>query len=391
MSSTKTPTFPIALIWFGAALSIAEILTGTLLAPLGFVKGFAAIVLGHIIGGFLLYLAGVIGAKTQKSSMETVKTAFGKKGSVLFSLLNVVQLVGWTAVMIAVGMTTANALLPLGDWVWGLIIAGLVICWVFIGIKNFNKVNVVAMGLLFSLTLVLSVTIFQGNVPYTGQSSMPFGVAVELSAVMPLSWLPLIADYMRTAQKPLQATRTSAAVYLLGSTWMYTIGLGAALYTAQTDMGQILLHSGLGVLGAVVVLFSTTAGTFLDAYSGGVSAVSIWKNLNEKSVGICVCLAGLGLALFTPIREYESFLLFIGSVFAPMAAVLITNFFLLQQDYHTKDFAILNLAVWFMGFIFYHILKAFDLAIGTTLPVIAVTMVLCYVVNKFLYRKNAVA
>ncbi|MCD7869237.1 MAG: putative hydroxymethylpyrimidine transporter CytX, partial [Enterocloster clostridioformis] len=35
-----------SLIWFGAGVSIAEILTGTYLAPLGFGKGLAAIVLG---------------------------------------------------------------------------------------------------------------------------------------------------------------------------------------------------------------------------------------------------------------------------------------------------------------------------------------------------------
>ncbi len=383
MSQSTTPTFPIALIWFGAALSIAEILTGTLLAPLGFAKGVAAILLGHCIGGFLLYLAAIMGAKTGKSAMETVKTAFGHKGAVLFSVLNVMQLVGWTAVMIAVGMTTAHAILPLSQTLWGLIIGAIVICWVFVGIKNFNKVNVVAMALLFTLTLVLSFTIFQGTTPYTGSELMSFGIAVELSAVMPLSWLPLIADYMRTAQKPLQAARVSSAVYLVGSTWMYIIGLGAALYTAQTDMGQILLHSSLGVLGALVVLFSTTAGTFLDAYSGGVSAVSVVKTLNEKAVGIGVCLVGMGLAIFTPIREYESFLLFIGSVFAPMAAVLITNFFVLKQDHHAKAFVPVNLAVWFVGFLLYHGLQYAHLAIGSTLPVIAVTMVLCFVVNRF--------
>ncbi len=35
-----------SLIWFGAGVSIAEILTGTYLAPLGFGKGLAAIALG---------------------------------------------------------------------------------------------------------------------------------------------------------------------------------------------------------------------------------------------------------------------------------------------------------------------------------------------------------
>ena len=36
------------MIWFGAALSIAEIMTGTYLAPLGLTQGLYAIILGHI-------------------------------------------------------------------------------------------------------------------------------------------------------------------------------------------------------------------------------------------------------------------------------------------------------------------------------------------------------
>ena len=81
MSEKRTSLFENGLIWFGAAVSIAEIITGTYFAPLGLVKGILAIVLGHIIGCILLFFAGVIGGKTQKSAMETVKMSFGEKGS----------------------------------------------------------------------------------------------------------------------------------------------------------------------------------------------------------------------------------------------------------------------------------------------------------------------
>ena len=40
----KTSLFENALIWFGAGVSIAEILTGTYLAPLGLKNGILAIV-----------------------------------------------------------------------------------------------------------------------------------------------------------------------------------------------------------------------------------------------------------------------------------------------------------------------------------------------------------
>ena len=85
MEPRRTSLFENGLIWFGAGVSIAEILTGTYFAPLGFGKGILAILIGHVIGCALLFLAGFIGGRVRKSAMETVKMSFGQKGSMLFA------------------------------------------------------------------------------------------------------------------------------------------------------------------------------------------------------------------------------------------------------------------------------------------------------------------
>ena len=77
MEEKRTSLFENGLIWFGAGVSIAEILTGTYLAPLGFGKGLAAILLGHVIGCLMMFFAGVIGARNRKSAQETVQLSFG--------------------------------------------------------------------------------------------------------------------------------------------------------------------------------------------------------------------------------------------------------------------------------------------------------------------------
>lgn len=66
MTEKRTSVFENGLIWFGAAVSIAEILTGTYFAPLGFAKGLLAILIGHIIGCAMLFGAGLIGGKMRK-------------------------------------------------------------------------------------------------------------------------------------------------------------------------------------------------------------------------------------------------------------------------------------------------------------------------------------
>ncbi len=56
MEQKKTSTLSNGLIWFGAGVSIAEILTGTYFGELGFKKGILAIFIGHIIGCVLFSL-----------------------------------------------------------------------------------------------------------------------------------------------------------------------------------------------------------------------------------------------------------------------------------------------------------------------------------------------
>ncbi len=391
MKNSKTSVFSNGLIWFGAAVSIAEILTGTLLAPLGFKKGLFAILIGHLIGCILFYLAGMIGAKTQKSAMETVKISFGQKGSTLFSSLNILQLVGWTAVMIVSGSTAANLIINLGNGkAWCLIIGALTVIWVFVDLKTLNRLNTIAMGLLFILTLILSTVIFRSNEATVFTESISFGSAVELSVAMPLSWLPLISDYTRNAQKPESSTLTSTIVYFVVSSWMYVIGMSATIFTGKSDIAQIMMNVGLGIAALFIIVFSTVTTIFLDVYSAGVSSNSLWSKLKEKPVAIAVCVIGTLLSIYTPITKYESFLYLIGSVFAPMITILIVDFFILKKDYSHKIFQWTNLGLWVVGFIIYRVFMHIDTPVGNTFPVILITAVLCVITHKLTGgKKNA--
>lgn len=383
MSNRRTSIFDNGLIWFGAGVSIAEILTGTYFAPLGMSKGLAAILIGHGIGCVLLFRAGYIGALSRRSSMETTKISFGSKGGLLFAFLNVLQLVGWTAIMIYDGALAAGGIFGVGHWVWCLVIGGLIVLWILIGITNLGKINTVTMAALFVLTLILcKVIFFSGHGVAVTTGSLSFGAAVELAVAMPLSWLPLISDYTREAEKSFGATLTSAATYGAVSVWMYLIGMGAAIFTGTTDIALIMVKAGLGIAGLLIIVFSTVTTTFLDAYSAGVSSESIHSKVDGKTAAMVVTAVGTACAMAFPMDDITNFLYLIGSVFAPMIAILLADFFILKKDRHTKTFCWGNLAVWAVGFVLYRYLMTVDLICGNTLPDILVTLVLTILVNK---------
>ena len=379
----RTSLLDNALIWFGAGVSIAEILTGTYFSSLGFGRGLAAILVGHVIGCIMLFLAGVIGGTSRKSAMETTKSSFGSKGGLLFAILNVLQLVGWTAIMIYDGALAADGIFSAGRWVWCLIIGLLIIVWILIGITNLGKLNTVAMVLLFLLTIVLCrVIFFSGNViTSVPDDSLSFGAAVELAVAMPLSWLPLISDYTREAKEPVKATAVSAVVYGLVSCWMYIIGMGASLFTGESDIAQILLKAGLSIAGLLIIVFSTVTTTFLDAYSAGISSESVLAKLKGNHAAIAVTVIGTIAAILFPMDDITDFLYLIGSVFAPMIAVQIADFFILHRDRKESDFDWRSLILWFIGFVIYRMLMKVDLPVGNTLPDMVITAVLCCLIK----------
>lgn len=390
MNENRTSVFSNGLIWFGAGVSLAEILTGTYFAPLGFGKAMAAILLGHFIGGIMMFAAGMIGAKERRSAMETVKMSFGEKGSLLFAILNVLQLIGWTSIMIYDGALAADGLLHTGLWIWALVIGALIILWIVIGLTNLGKLNTIAMTALFILSLILFKVIFFGTAvagPIVDDGSLTFGAAVELAVAMPLSWLPLISDYTREAEKPFAATLVSVLTYSVVSIFMYMIGMGAAIFTGEYDIAQIMVKTGLGVVGLLIIVFSTVTTTFLDAYSAGVSSVSISSKIKEKWAAVVVTIIGTVAAMLYPMDNITNFLYLIGSVFAPMIAVQIADYFILKKaDAAEKEFQWTNLLIWLIGFTAYRLLMHVDTPVGNTLPDMAITIVLCLIVGKIASR-----
>ena len=386
----KTSTFQNGLIWFGAGVSLAEILTGTYFAPLGLGKGLLAILIGHVIGCTLFFLAGLIGGRTGRSAMGTVELSFGRVGCLFFAFLNVLQLVGWTAIMIYDGALATNGVISTGVWVWCLVIGGLILLWIAVGVTNLGWISKISMAALLILSAVLCALIFRSGTAVSAAAgeSLSFGAAVELAVAMPLSWLPLISDYTREAEHPLAATWASTLTYGFVSCWMYVIGMGAAIFTAESDIAAIMVKAGLGAAALVILILSTVTTTFLDAWSAGISAESLWKKINGKHAALLVTVVGTVCAALFPMDDITGFLYLIGSVFAPMAAIQIADFYLLKRAPCTSRLDVCSAGLWLVGFVLYRVLMKVDMPVGCTLPAMAGTLVLYLLVRRLLPAKT---
>ena len=371
------------LIWCGAGISIAEILTGTYLAPLGLWRGLMVILLGHLLGCLLLFLSGVIGGQQRLSAMNAVQLSFGRQGSKFFAGLNVLQLVGWTGIMIYDGAVAANGIWQFGQQLWAVVIGALIVVWLLVGIRHLRWFNLVTIGVLLILTAILCGVIFNHHqvMPVSGRLTSAQGM--ELVIAMPLSWLPLISDYTSAAQRPVAASAVGSLVYGVTSCWMAFIGLGAALLTHDINIATIILRAGLGSAGLIIVIFSTVTTTFMDAYSAGVSTQTIIPHWSGTSAAIIATVIGTVGVLTLPMDNFSDFLYLIGSVFAPMIAIQLTDYFILHVDRRQQDCSWGNLVIWLIGFILYRWLMTLNWVLGSTVPTIIIVILMTWLVQVF--------
>ncbi len=387
----RTGLFANGIIWFGVAISVSEIEAGIEIGAAAARDSlWLPLVLGHILGGILLFFVGLIGARVRLNAMETTKSTFGKHGSKFFAALNTFQLLAWVAVLNAQGASALAGLnLPISFPLTCVILAALIAAWVYVGIRRSANVTTIVMAALAVLLAILSVKLFgldsgsssvasAAGAATTGTAAtaaaLKFWNIFEISIAMPISWLPVISDYTKDAEKPVKATAISAIAYTFASLWMYIIGIEISGISAGNNIAQAILLAGLGIPGIIIVVLSTVTTNFLAANSAGESSKAIYNKINPKIAGVVVSFLSAALAISGIMDHYISFLYLIASVFAPMAAVLLVSFYFSKERTESLGVWLWNIFAWLAGFIAYQVAERFDsVFLGPTLLAVIVS------------------
>ena len=384
------------LLWAGVAISLAEIWAGGFLAPMGFWAGLWAILLGHLIGNTLMALGGVIGSDHGIMSMVSSRPSFGIRGSNLAALLNIIQLIGWAAIMLIIGGRAGAALgKPVGgilamDGFWIIAIGLGTLLWALWTGRTLWKIlqRVSITALLLIIVLMTGVAFGGLDAKAVGKSAQPlaFMTGLDLVIAMPISWMPLVADYSRSARGTRSAFWNTWVGYFLVSSWMYVLGLQVTLLTGVADPGALILETmggiGLAVPALVMVVFSTVTSDFPDVYSATCSLLNISQRLSARTVMWMAGILSMVVALVFPMEQYENFLLFIGAMFIPLFGVVLTDYFIIRRRrldvddlyreggpyWYRQGFNLLALAAWAVGFAVFEAISILGIPIGGSIP-----------------------
>jgi NCS1 family nucleobase:cation symporter-1 len=385
-------------LWFSLGIGLLVAQAGALLVPgLSLPHALLAIVIGSAIGVVLLALAGVIGTDTGLAAMSSLRPTLGVRGASVPAVLNAVQLVGWGSFEVIVMRDSADALakqafglsMPL-VWtvVFGLLATLLAISGPLSFVRRFLRTWGIWLLLAGAAWLTWSLLaqhdlIAMMRRPGTGE--MPFGGAIDLVVAMPLSWLPLIADYTRFGRRAGDTFRGTLLGYGIANIWFYALG---AIYGLAA--GGALAQAG-GGLALLLILIDEVDNAFADIQSAAVSTGTFWARGSVPMLSAAFGALCTLIALLIPMAKYQNFLLLIGSVFAPLFGVVLVDHFIVRKrrieaavladvrgrygfsgGWHLSAFI-----AWAIGIAAYQAINQWLPNLGATLPALVIGAV-CY-------------
>jgi nucleobase:cation symporter-1, NCS1 family len=323
-------------LWGNLGISLFGPLTGALIATTAGSVGLAlgAIVVGCGLGAILLGASAVFGATTGAPAMVTLRGLVGRRGSVLPTLLNIAQNIGWATLEIIVISTAAVAVLG-AAWRWPFVILAGAAATIM-AIRPLGSVRLLRKIMVW-LVLAASVFLFvqvllQPRQSIPQESVLGFWPAVDLAVAGVISFAPLAADYSRHSRTRKAAFWGASLGYGLAAVAYYTLGVFAVVNLGASDVITALVTLPAGAIAIAILLVDEVDEAFANVYSTAMSVHNIMPQLDRRIVALIIGVTATLLAGLLDIGQYQSFLFLIGSVFVPLYAVAAVDFFLVSRQ-----------------------------------------------------------
>src|SRR4029453_4802192 len=359
-------------LWGNLGGSLLVLVIGALLVPaLTLRDALLAIIVGSVIGNAMVGVAGLIGADARVPGMVLLRAPLGRRGSYIPTALNALQCLGWATFELIIIAAASSALSDRlfgfeARWFWTILFGVLAAVFALLGPIGFVRrvlrryaVWAVLASLVYLTWWAFSSADLHALWHAPGQGGTSVWLGIDLVIAITVSWVPLVADYTRFATNRSGAFWGTGVGYFLGGTWMLVLGVVLVLDRNPTAPGALppaVAAAGFAAaLALFAVTFDETDEAFANVYSAAVSIQNIVPSAEQKV--LVLALAGLSTlgALLIQLRNYESFLLLLGSFFVPLFGVLLADWLLSgarytrQQIFHAPAWRPELLGAWLVG------------------------------------------
>ena len=420
--------------WVGANANNGTWYVGGVVAGAAFAGSVVVTLVANPIAYFIMALIGFIGFKVGTSTMAITRASFGVRGSFLPSLLNTTQFIGWTAVNTFIAAISISFICK--DWLgwpalgepggnmtmlFGIgVMSVLHLVSIATGHRSVKLVERIGVFFILILGVWESIVVLQNvsldaimNWQPPADKVMPIGSAMDVMAAFSLGWVPAIAEFTRYGKNKATATIAPMIGANIALFWFAFVGIigtiGMAITTGSydpnnSDPSTIVSKLGLGIVAMLVIILTSTTANAVNLMAAGISLTNITKKISPLAAlwGVTIIAAGLTvvpLYLSSFLHSFIFFLDYIGMVFGPVFAIVITDYYLVHHgQYDANEFTVENgkywyangfnkktISVWVAGVVLFLIMRELPLlinSIGATYPTIVLTGMIYYFTAK---------
>ena len=325
----------VSLLGFTGAIFVLQP-GGTGTPELSLAAALTAIVAGTLLGTLPMALAGLPGTRTGAPAMVLLRGLFGARLSYLPTAVNILQCLGWGVFELVTIATAAHTVAPaLPRWGY-VLIAGVVTALLAAHPLGFIRTlrKYVTVAVLIVL-VYLFVQLIRHPLPgFTHGTWSGYWAATDTVVAAAISFAPMAADYTRHSRT--QRGQFAGTMVGYGTTQIlcYVIGLLALLTVAHGNPNDIygaFIALPVGTLGFAILAARELDQSFANVYSTAVSTQNLRPLWDRRVLAVTIAAATTAGALWLNIADYENFLDLLGSVFVPMSAVLIVDFFVVAR------------------------------------------------------------
>ncbi len=384
-------------LWSSLGVGILVLQAGAFMVPaLTMDQVILVSLVGSIAGSALLAAAGVIGARHGVPTMVSLRPIFGFAGSYIATILNVIQLVGWTAFELKVMADASSLILGGGYELPFLALFTIIVTLLAIG----GPLTVVrqwlekfAIWLVYASTawITYMVIITPKWATFGGKGGLPWTLALDLVIAMPISWMPLVNDYNRFSSEVRSGTLSTLLGYTLANTWFYSLGAALGLMSGQEFVAASILSLYFGWIALLFILVDETDNAFADVYSCALSIQNAFPKTRQWKLIVLISILSSVLAYFLPLSQYEWFLLLIGASFVPLFGTMLSEYFLVRKgrievrEFYEEAPRIVprSIVSWVAGLTIYFAIATYSPDVGASLPSFLVSALLQYMLGRW--------
>ena len=361
--SMTVPGWRVALIIMSFTFSLPGFLNA---AQVSLALGFGQAVLVAVLAGLVLcggaILTAIISVRTRLTTYMLVRQSFGVKGAALVNIVIAIIHYCWFGVNVSffgnamVAAANEGYGLP-GDFTIFVIIGSILITFSTIyGFRTLDRLAMVAVPLVGVILITVCIKAMGAGPVDLGPReappvSMSFGIALSSligGNMLTVAAMPDLSRFIRTQRGALMGMALS---FPIAAPLLMVVSALIVLATGETDIMKLVAGLGFGAPALLMLLLSVWTINALNLYSATLSMSATFPKIRGAVFTVAGGAVGCAFALMGIIEAFIPFLVTLGLIIPPIAAIYVIDGFTPSrrealQASSAPDFRWLAIGVW---------------------------------------------